>query len=303
VYDFVQKGGVTMDLQKIGACLRDLRKEKGLTQEQLAERFSVSQRTVSRWETGTATPDLDVLLQLADFYEVDLRALLNGERANMKMTEETIETVRKAAVLTKQKENKQKKKFIWLIAAVFGISLIIALLLFSLIGNCISSRIPGPVKLGANYQLLTDTYEMYQWSSTDYLSVADNPGSIIVVPTFQNADKKTWAYNLILNVYTTDSKTDVKVLDALLVLPDSTVIAAAISDSFVYDPYKKADNGLFYKSEIICENFAEIPDAVLKSEKQMTLLVEYSLNNERKSQEYDVQVSSLHLTLFDLLFE
>ena len=205
--------------------------------------------------------------------------------------------------MTKQKENKQKKKFIWLIAAVFGISLIIALLLFSLIGNCISSRIPGPVKLGANYQLLTDTYEMYQWSSTDYLSVADNPGSIIVVPTFQNADKKTWAYNLILNVYTADSKTDVKVLDALLVLPDSTVIAAAISDSFVYDPYKKADNGLFYKSEIICENFAEITDAVLKSEKQMTLLVEYSLNNERKSQEYDVQVSSLHLTLFDLLFE
>lgn len=292
-----------MDLQKIGACLRDLRKEKGLTQEQLAERFNVSQRTVSRWETGTATPDLDVLLQLADFYEVDLRALLNGERVNMKMTEETIETVRKAAVLTKQKENKQKKKFIWLIAAVFGISLIIALLLFSLIGNCISSRIPGPVKLGANYQLLTDTYEMYQWSSTDYLSVADNSGSIIVVPTFQNADEKTWAYNLILNVYTTDSKTDVKVLDALLVLPDSTVIAAAISDSFVFDSYKKADNGLFYKSEIKCENFAEIPDAVLKSEKQMTLLVEYSLNHERKSQEYDVQVSSLHLTLFDLLFE
>lgn len=294
-----------MDLQKIGACLRDLRKEKGLTQEQLAERFNVSQRTVSRWETGSVTPDLDVLLQLADFYEVDLRALLNGERVNMKMTEETIETVRKAAVLTKQKENKQKKMFIWLIAAVFGISFIIALLLFSLIGNCISSRIPGPVKLGANYQLLTDTYEMYQWSSTDYLSVADNPCSMIVVPTFQNADikEKTWAYNLILNVYTTDSKTDVKVLNALLVLPDSTVIAAAISDSFVYDPYKKADNGLFYKSEMKCENFAEIPDAVLKSEKQMTLLVEYSLNNERISQEYDVQVSSLHMTLFDLLFE
>ena len=82
-----------MDLQKIGACLRDLRKEKGLTQEQLAERFSVSQRTVSRWETGTATPDLDVLLQLADFYEVDLRALLNGEQTKQKMSQETIEIV------------------------------------------------------------------------------------------------------------------------------------------------------------------------------------------------------------------
>lgn len=112
-----------------------------------------------------------------------------------------------------------------------------------------------------------------------------------------------WAYNLVLNVYTTDTKTDVKVLDALLVLPDSTVIAAAISDSFVCGSYEITDNGLFYKSEMKCENFAEIPDAVLESEKQMTLLVEYSLNNERISQEYDVQVSSLHLTLFDLLFE
>lgn len=42
-----------------------------LTQEQLAEHFCVSSRTVSRWENGNNMPDLDILIGLADFYEVD----------------------------------------------------------------------------------------------------------------------------------------------------------------------------------------------------------------------------------------
>ena len=62
-----------MDLQKIGTFLKELRKEKGMTQEQLAEKLNVSRRTVSRWETGNNMPDLDLLMELADLYEVDLR--------------------------------------------------------------------------------------------------------------------------------------------------------------------------------------------------------------------------------------
>lgn len=50
-----------MDAKKIGTFLRELRKEKGLTQEQLAEVLHVSGRTVSRWETGTNMPDLSSL--------------------------------------------------------------------------------------------------------------------------------------------------------------------------------------------------------------------------------------------------
>ena len=100
-----------MDLGKIGACLKDLRKEKGLTQEQLAEQFNISQRTVSRWETGSVMPDLDVLLQLADFYEVDLRALLNGERVDEKMTQETKETVRQVVKYNNAKHKVWKKIF------------------------------------------------------------------------------------------------------------------------------------------------------------------------------------------------
>ena len=86
-----------MDLVKIGAFLQALRKEKRLTQEQLAEQIGVSRRTVSRWETGSNMPDLDVLMELSDFYAVDLREILNGERKSEHMNEELKETVLQVA--------------------------------------------------------------------------------------------------------------------------------------------------------------------------------------------------------------
>ena len=67
-----------MDLKKIGLFLKELRREKGITQEQVAEVFGVSGRTVSRWETGTNMPDLSILIQIADYYDVDLKEILNG---------------------------------------------------------------------------------------------------------------------------------------------------------------------------------------------------------------------------------
>ena len=54
-----------MDQRRIGEFLKELRKEKGLTQEQLADKLFVTRRTVSRWETGNNMPDLEVLVELA----------------------------------------------------------------------------------------------------------------------------------------------------------------------------------------------------------------------------------------------
>ena len=68
-----------MDQRKIGSFLKKLRNEKGLTQEQAGEQFNVSRRTVTRWETGANMPDLDVLVEIADFYDVDLRELFDGD--------------------------------------------------------------------------------------------------------------------------------------------------------------------------------------------------------------------------------
>ena len=82
-----------MNLSRMGDFLQKLRKEKGLTQEQLAEKVGVARRTVSRWETGSNLPDMDILIELSDLYDVGLREILNGERKDEQMNEEMKETV------------------------------------------------------------------------------------------------------------------------------------------------------------------------------------------------------------------
>ena len=54
-------------------------------------------RNVSRWETGNNLPALDILIEMSDFYEIDLREILDGERKSEKMNQELKETVLKVA--------------------------------------------------------------------------------------------------------------------------------------------------------------------------------------------------------------
>lgn len=81
-----------MDQLKIGAFLKKLRKEKGLTQEQLAEKLNVSSRTVSRWETGSNMPDIGILVEIAVFFDVSIPEIISGERKSENMDQETRET-------------------------------------------------------------------------------------------------------------------------------------------------------------------------------------------------------------------
>ena len=89
-----------MDQKKTGYFLKQLRNEKKLTQEQLAEKFQITSRTVSRWETGSNMPDISMLLELADFYEVDIREIIDGERKSEQMNEKLKETVIKVTDYT-----------------------------------------------------------------------------------------------------------------------------------------------------------------------------------------------------------
>ena len=86
-----------IDQIRIGGFLRDLRKEKELTQEQLAEKFGVSSRSVSRWENGNTMPELGILVELADYYEVDIKEIIDGERKSEIVEKEEKETLRKVA--------------------------------------------------------------------------------------------------------------------------------------------------------------------------------------------------------------
>ena len=108
-----------MNQNKVGNFIKELRKERELTQEQMAEIFNVSRRTVSRWETGSNMPDLDILIEMSDYYEVDLRELLDGERKKEKMNEEMKETVMKVAEYSN--EEKRKMARMTLVYFVLGI--------------------------------------------------------------------------------------------------------------------------------------------------------------------------------------
>ena len=94
-----------MDQKKTGSFLRELRKEKQLAQEQLAEQFGVTNRSVSRWETGSNMPDLSILVELADFYDVDIRDIIDGERKGEDMNKEEKERLQLVADYAETEKN------------------------------------------------------------------------------------------------------------------------------------------------------------------------------------------------------
>ena len=93
-----------MDQSYIGQRLKTLRKEKGLTQEQLGERLGVSSRSVSRWENGVNLPDFDLLLELCRLYGVSLDELLKGEKRTV--SEETEQALTLAAEYTSEQQRR-----------------------------------------------------------------------------------------------------------------------------------------------------------------------------------------------------
>lgn len=117
-----------MDQKKIGTFMKGLRKEKGITQEALAEILGVTGRTVSRWETGSNMPDLDILIQIADYYNVEIREILDGERKSEKMNKDLEETVLKVADYSNEEKMKLIKKlhvFSWIGVISFVVFIIL----------------------------------------------------------------------------------------------------------------------------------------------------------------------------------
>ncbi len=110
-----------MDQKKTGLFLKALRKEKGLTQEELAEVFGVSDRTVSRWENGRNLPDLSLLVELADFYDADIREIIDGERRGDEMGRELKDTLQKVADYGDTQKEKAEKAG----SLAFGVSFLL----------------------------------------------------------------------------------------------------------------------------------------------------------------------------------
>lgn len=128
-----------MDNKKFGDFIKELRKEKQLTQKELGEKLNITDKAISKWERGLSFPDIAVLKDLAEFFEIDISELLNGERGKKqeidieKAIQEAIENYKNIEEKKKEKVQKVKKRIgvISIIIFVFALILqIVYLIIF-----------------------------------------------------------------------------------------------------------------------------------------------------------------------------
>ena len=100
-----------MDTVKTGAFLKELRKERGLTQEQLGEKVGVTNKTVSRWETGNYMPPVECLSILSDLYGVSINEIVSGKRlAAEELPDAAEDNLKNALELSEQSYKKTERR-------------------------------------------------------------------------------------------------------------------------------------------------------------------------------------------------
>ena len=95
-----------MNQEKIGKFILELRKQKGLTQKELAEKIGVSDKTISKWECGNSIPDISYLEVLCNSLDISVNELLSGERLSQESYSEKAEE----NIMALMKENESNKK-------------------------------------------------------------------------------------------------------------------------------------------------------------------------------------------------
>lgn len=132
-----------MNQAKIGKFISACRKDKKMTQAQLAEKLNITDRAVSKWETGKSMPDASVMLELCGILDITVNELLSGEKACTERYEKKTDEYLPAQ---KRKENNSPKKNV-VISAVFSAALLTGIIVclicdFSISGILIWSPIP-----------------------------------------------------------------------------------------------------------------------------------------------------------------
>ena len=126
-----------MDKEKTGQLITTLRKEKGLTQKQLAEALNVTDKAVSKWERGLSFPDISMLEPISDLLDISIMEILAGERqpSNAPVPLEEAQELINASVELGEEQIRHRKQISRLIIIIL---VVITLLLISLTLNVIS---------------------------------------------------------------------------------------------------------------------------------------------------------------------
>ena len=114
-----------MDQEKIGKFIAELRKEKNITQEQLAEKLGVTSKSISRWENGRTMPDYTLLKDLCNELDININELLSGE----KIKENDYVNKSEENLIKLRKQIDKRKKFLTIISYIFMTIIIIVFIL------------------------------------------------------------------------------------------------------------------------------------------------------------------------------
>ena len=208
----IMKEGMIMNQEKIGKFISELRKEKNLTQSDLAEQLDVSINAVSKWERGLSMMDISLLKPLSEILDISVSELLNGQRID-KVDDKIINDTITAS--TNIYVKKEKKKFIKKVLITISIFIILLFTILTIISEFNYGRIPFGSKAYMDFPNL---------NSLHMKTNADKCMNLIIDKDIDNLD------NLVVSNR------------AYLLLEDSKTIAE--------EQYKKLSNDVHLKSYI-----------------------------------------------------
>lgn len=119
-----------MDQIKIGKFIAACRKEKGYTQASLAEELGITDRAVSKWETGKSLPDSSIMLELCELLSINVNELLKGEHMDMEEYAKASQEI----ILDFKKRDEEKTRFLLKVETSMGILVVIAFSTITLMG-------------------------------------------------------------------------------------------------------------------------------------------------------------------------
>lgn len=200
------KCGDNMNPEKTGKFILEQRKKINLTQNALAEKLSVTSQAISKWENGRGIPDIEMLKQLSEIFNVDIKDIINGEEQQEKKENKTTKNIKNYVIIT--------------LTLIIIILLLILLIpnnsknnfnFHSLSSNNSCFGVKGVIAYNQNKKsIYISDIECSNEDKKEYLDI-----ECILYEQIDNTDKKIYEYGKIKEIDEYD-KNNIKTLNELL---------------------------------------------------------------------------------------
>lgn len=126
------KGGVIYESKKSWSFFKRITQWKKFIQEELAEKLGVSNRSISRWENGVTMPDFDLIIELAKYYDIEIKEILDGERSDSMNRQDEELMLKIADYNNNERDSFSKRMSIMFIVAIIGMAVYMIIDIFGL---------------------------------------------------------------------------------------------------------------------------------------------------------------------------